>query len=186
VDAARRAAEEVAACAEEHPVPYLIATAALARGLVCIYEETDPCGCLRQALAGFSEAQLPMEVARCRLALARSLRDERPAVARAEAQTALHAFRRLDAAHEADAAAALLRELGVRTAATRQPVGTLTRRESEVLELLSHGLSNPEIAERLYISRKTTEHHVANVLAKLGVRSRAEAAGYAVRAQTAP
>jgi DNA-binding NarL/FixJ family response regulator len=50
------------------------------------------------------------------------------------------------------------------------------------LELLSHGLSNPQIAERLYISRKTAEHHVANVLAKLGLRSRAQAAGYAVRA----
>ncbi|GAA3165445.1 hypothetical protein GCM10010531_17440 [Blastococcus jejuensis] len=181
LDAARRAAEEVTRCAVEHPVPYLTATAALARGLVCLHEETDPCGCLREALAGFSRAQLPMEVARCRLALARSLRDERPEVARAEARAALRDFRGLDAAHEADAAAALLRELGVRTAVPAQRAGVLTRRESEVLDLLSHGLSNPEIAERLYISRKTTEHHVANVLSKLGVRSRAEAAGYAVR-----
>ena len=185
LEAARHAAEEVATCARQHPVPYLTATAALARGLVCLYEETDPCSCLRQALAGFSQAQLPMEVARCRLALARSLREERPEVARAEARTALNAFRELDAAHEADAAAALLRELGVHTAVPPQRAGALTRREAEVLQLLSHGLSNPQIAERLFISRKTAEHHVANVLAKLGLRNRAEAAGFAVRAQGA-
>jgi DNA-binding NarL/FixJ family response regulator len=99
----------------------------------------------------------------------------------AEATGALAAFEELNAARNADAAAALLRRLGgpARTGPRRRT--PLTRREEEVLDLLGHGLSNPEIADRLYISRKTVEHHVGRILTKLGLRSRAEAAAYAAR-----
>jgi DNA-binding NarL/FixJ family response regulator len=127
---------------------------------------------------------MPMELARARLELADALRTDQPEVALAEARAALEAFERLEAARQVDAAAAVLRSLGVRPGSPRRSTGTLTRREAEVLDLLGHGLSNPEIAERLYISRKTVEHHVGNILAKLGLRSRAEAAAYAARGGT--
>jgi DNA-binding NarL/FixJ family response regulator len=103
------------------------------------------------------------------------------AAAVVEARHALETFERLGAARDADAAAALLRDLGAPARTFPKGYGTLTRRETEVLSLLAEGCSNAAIAERLFISRRTAEHHVARILAKLGLRNRAEAAVYALR-----
>src|SRR5689334_10162485 len=100
--------------------------------------------------------------------------------------------RRVGAAPIADEAAALARRTRlpldepaaeVAAAPAADPLARfgLTEREREILELLAAGRSNPQIAESLFISPKTASVHVSNILAKLGVDSRVEAAAVAHR-----
>jgi DNA-binding CsgD family transcriptional regulator len=135
------------------------------------------CTHLETALAAFIRAGIPYRTAQTRLLLAQVLRRNDRQVAGAEARAALSIFEDLGAGRDADTAAALMRDLGVKAARTGpKNFGRLTKREQEVLALLGEGLSNPEIAQRLFLSRKTVEHHVARILSKLGLRGRAEAA----------
>jgi LuxR family transcriptional regulator, maltose regulon positive regulatory protein len=106
-------------------------------------------------------AGLPYEAARARVALAGALR----ALGRADA-----ARRELGLAHERFAA------LGAPVPAA--PPSVLTARESEVLRLVARGLSNKQIAAQLTLSEHTVHRHVANILLKLGLSSRAAAAAY--------
>jgi DNA-binding NarL/FixJ family response regulator len=185
LDPATVAVDRLSEIAERHPTYYLRATAAFARGKLCLAAGNgDARTCLHDALSGFARAQMPVDVASARLELAHALAAEQPEAALVEAKAAFEAFERLRAARHADAAAALLRTLGGPARTGPKGGEALTRREAEVLELLGLGLSNPEISDRLFISRKTVEHHVGNVLAKLGLRTRAEAAAYVARLQT--
>jgi DNA-binding CsgD family transcriptional regulator/tetratricopeptide (TPR) repeat protein len=70
--------------------------------------------------------------------------------------------------------------VGARTTTRAHPHG-LTRREQEILELLSDGRSNEEISARLFISVRTVEHHVSAILGKLGATTRKGAAGEALK-----
>jgi DNA-binding NarL/FixJ family response regulator len=179
---ARTAAAWLARIADGSPRERVDAIALLARARVAIAAgEPDAVELLRRALNAYAALGLRLETARVRLELAQALSAESPAAAVDLAKRARNELDGLGASHDADVAAALMRSLGAKGRAGPKTVGLLSRRELEVLRLLAEGLSNREIAERLFISPKTAEHHVSRVYAKLGVSTRAEAAAYAVR-----
>ena len=185
-DEARVAADTLAGLATQLGRDDLTAVAELQRAQAArLADEQPDVRALEHAAETFARLELPLEEGETRVELARALARQRPELAIESARAGLAIFQRVGAARHADEAAGLLRELGAPGRAAPRTAGELTRRESEVLELLAAGLSNPEIAQRLVISPKTAEHHVGRVLAKLGVRNRAEAAAYAARARAA-
>lgn len=187
-DAARAAARQLSELAETHGIRLVRARAELAAARVELAagqprEAAEPA---RQALGAFSHLAMPFDVAEARLTLARALAADSPGLAEEEARAAFAALRELGASRAMNSAAGLLRELGGATGARPRAQGELTAREQEVLELLTRGMSNAQIAQTLVITEKTAGHHVSRILSKLGVRNRAEAAAHAVRAGAAP
>ncbi len=135
----------------------------------------------QRSVAGFERYPHVFELARSRARLAavlRSVGDQ--SAAREQADAARATARALGA----EPLLAELRALGI-TAPRRDPATrvdeALTPREREILALVAEGRSNREIADRLFISAKTVSVHVSNILAKLAVGGRTEAAAVARR-----
>ena len=134
----------------------------------------------REAAAAWARRGCPYERARALV--------DGDTAARVEA---LAVFERLGARPDAERLRRQLQAAGVRGVPRGQRTSTrthphrLTAREDEVLQLLCHGMTNAEIAARLCRSVRTVDHHLAAVLAKLGVASRTEAVAAALQARAA-
>ena len=127
-------------------------------------EHEDARPLLEDAVEGYERSGAPYEAAQARIELAATL----AALGRGEL-----------AERETASAVRALRDLGALPAGA--PAGEVTPREREVLALLAEGLTNRQIAERLVLSEHTVHRHVANILRKLDLPSRAAAAAHAAR-----
>ena len=146
---------------------------------VCALAEADPgarAGALRSALATAATSAYVLSALWIRLDLGRAL----GSVNRDDAVAVLQEVVDLAAAHGATTVVELaeqaLRGFGIRTWRRGPAAEPLTEREREIARLISEGASNPEIAQRLFLSRKTVERHVSNLFRKVAVRNRAELA----------
>jgi DNA-binding NarL/FixJ family response regulator len=183
----RGQAEAMSAAADAVAAPLQIASrrgcALHCRGLI----EDEP-GLLLEAVSVLRGSGRPLQLglalesAAC--ALARAGRDGE---ARPLGREALELYRQSGATGDADRAGARLRSAGLRMGArgsrARPKWGweSLTEAELGVVRLVAEGRSNPEIAERLYLTRRTVRAHVSSALRKLDLSSRVELAGEAIR-----
>ncbi|MFF2087670.1 AAA family ATPase [Nocardia sp. NPDC058176] len=122
-------------------------------------------------------ANRPFDEARTRLLYGEWLRrDKRKVDARTQLEQALEVFDRLDARPWSARARTELGALGVGVdaAASSGALSTLTPQESQIVRLAAQGLSNREIAARLFLSHRTVGHHLYKAYPKLGVVSRGE------------
>jgi ATP/maltotriose-dependent transcriptional regulator MalT len=187
LDGARTAlAELIAITAVVATLPLKAATS-LASGLVAMASD-DVDGARRHfedAVDRFVQSNAPYEVARARIELARALVSlDRTEDAAIEARRAIDVLTELRAELEISRARLLLDSLPESTTAspTRARNGSgLTVRELEVLRLVADGLTNQAIAEKLFVSDHTVHRHLANILNKLSVSSRAAAVAQAAR-----
>ncbi len=129
----------------------------------------------RGAAEAWAEAGCPYQAA---LALAEG--DDDALARRSRRAESLGSQARRRHGRAAHARARARRDAGA-AASTRDSRAGLTRRETEVLELLAEGLRNAEIADRLFLSPRTIDHHVSAILGKLDARTRGEAVAAATR-----
>lgn len=134
--------------------------------------ETDRAARLLAAAAEQLDAiGAPVEAAQARLEWSMTVADRDPAAATATATTCLATFQGVGAQPWIDRSRRLLRTLGVRPAA-RAAHGTLSARETDVARLVAEGLSNSQIAARLFLSVRTVETHLHRIYTRLKINSR--------------
>ena len=189
LDDARTALAELTGIAAMVTTIPLKASTSLAAGWVAMASDAadEARRHFEDAVDRFLQSNAPYEVARARIELARALASlDRVDEAAMEARRAIDVLAELKAELEISRARLLLDSLprtadaGEPLARTRSDSG-LTARELEVLQLVAHGLTNPEIAEKLFVSDHTVHRHLANILNKLSVSSRAAAVAQAAR-----
>lgn len=163
----------------QHPQARAVTERSCGRVAAAVGEPAQGARRLRRAIAEYDTLGLAFQSARTRFEMAQMVADEQPSLAAVEAGRALDGLQRLGAVRDAAAAAALLRTLGVPSKPGPRDAGVLSVRERQVLGLVQHGLTNPQIATELFLSRRTVAHHVSSILTKLGLRTRAEAAAFA-------
>jgi LuxR family transcriptional regulator, maltose regulon positive regulatory protein len=183
---ARTALEELQGIAADAQTSPLLASVSVSRGLVALADgDLDSARRdLEDAVDLYERSGAPFEVARARLDLARVLaRLGRRDAAIHELDRALERLRALGAQHEVSLAQSLHESLEAPAPSRKRAGGAngLTDREVEILRLISSGLSNQAIADRLRISEHTVHRHVANTLSKLDVPSRSAAVAQAAR-----
>ncbi|GAA3464867.1 LuxR C-terminal-related transcriptional regulator [Saccharothrix longispora] len=118
----------------------------------------------------------PLELAKTELFYANRLRRNRkPRQARELLHDAVHHFEHYEADHWADRARAELRATGEPAEGpTGSRVADLTPQQRQIAHLVAEGATNREVAERLFLSRRTVEHHLRNIFTRLDIRSRVE------------
>lgn len=177
VAAATHARDELRRIAQTLATAPLAASVAAVEGAL-LAQAGDTAGAVERfeaAVAGYEQSGAPFETARARLDLAAALAATgQTAGAEREAKRALETFQALGAERDA-------RRAKERLAGPSKGKGKLTGRQVEILRLVAQGLSNPEIAARLKLSDHTVKRHVANLLTKLRLPTRAAAAAYAAK-----
>ncbi|MCF6474802.1 helix-turn-helix transcriptional regulator, partial [Nonomuraea sp. MG754425] len=130
----------------------------------------------REALDLHGQGVYEFEAARTRLLYGSALRrDRRPGAARTHLHSALETFERYGARLWTEQARTELRASGepVRPALDAT-TGQLTAQQLQIARMVAEGATNKEVAEQLFLSRRTVEHHLRNIFSRLGIRSRVE------------
>ncbi|MFB4299273.1 AAA family ATPase [Actinomadura sp. NTSP31] len=186
-DDARALVSRYAARSDGLDAPLAACALRYARGLLAAADGAGARAAAESLAAAdaYDGLRAPYEAARAREHAAGALRETDAAAAAAALTAAVTAFERLGARWDLERASRTARRWGIDTAA-RPPTrrgprgygGALSPREREAAELAATGLTNRDIAGRLFVSPKTVEKHLASALRKLGLRSRAALAAH--------